>query len=63
MKNMDFPQSELIKSEVDEMEDPSYHFEAGDSTDPICGRNISDNELSVILEILKNETSFSIEYG
>lgn len=62
MKNIDFPQSELIKSEVDEMEDPSYHFESADSTDPICGRNISDNELSVILEILKNETRFSIEY-
>ena len=62
MKNIDFPQSELIKSEVDEMEDPSYHFESADSTDPICGRNISDNELSVILKILKNETRFSIEY-
>lgn len=62
MRNIDFPQSELIKSEVDEMEDPSYHFESADSTDPICGRNISDNELSVILEILKNETRFSIEY-
>ncbi len=62
MRNIDFPQSELIKSEVDEMVDPSYHFESGDSTDPICGRNISDNELSVILEILKNETRFSIEY-
>ena len=62
MRNIDFPQSELIKSEVDEMEDPSYHFESADSTDPICGRNISDNELSVILEILKKETRFSIEY-
>ena len=62
MKNIDFPHSELIKSEVDEMVDPSYHFESADSTDPICGRNISDNELSVILEILKNETRFSIEY-
>ena len=62
MRNIDFPQSELIKSEVDEMEDPSYHFESADSTDPICGRNISENELSVILEILKNETCFSIEY-
>ncbi len=62
MRNTDYPQSELIKSEVDEMEDFSYHFESADSTDPICGRNISDNELSVILEILKNETRFSIEY-
>ena len=62
MRNIDYPQSELIKSEVDEMVDPSYHFESADSTDPICGRNISDNELSVILEILKNETRFSIEY-
>lgn len=62
MRNIDFPQSELIKSEVDEMEDPSYHFESADSTDPICGRNISDNELSVILEILKKETRFAIEY-
>ena len=62
MKNIDFPQSELIKSEVDEMEDPCCHFETADSSDPICGRNISDNELSVILEILKNETRFSIEY-
>ena len=55
MKNIDFPQSELIKSEVDEMEVSSYHFESADSTDPICGRNISENELSVILEILKNK--------
>lgn len=62
MRNTDYPQSELIKSEVDEMVDPSYHFESADSADPICGRNISDNELSVILEILKNETRFSIEY-
>ena len=62
MRNIEYPQRELIKSEVDEMEDSSYHFESADSTDPICGRNISDNELSVILEILKNETSFSIEY-
>lgn len=62
MKNIDFPQSELIKSEVDEMEDPSYHFESADSTDPICGRNISDNEFSVILEIFNKETRFSIEY-
>ena len=62
MRNIDYPQSELIKSEVDEMEDPCYHFETADSSDPICGRNISDNELSVILEILKKETRFSIEY-
>ena len=62
MRNVDYPQSELIKSEVDEMEDPCCHFETADSSDPICGRNISDNELSVILEILKNETRFSIEY-
>ena len=62
MRNVDYPQSELIKSEVDEMEDPCCHFETADSSDPICGRNISDNELSVILEILKNETRLSIEY-
>ena len=62
MKNIDFPQSELIKSEVDEMEVSSYHFESADSTDPICGRNINDNEFSVILEIFKKETRFSIEY-
>lgn len=56
--NTRFTDSELIKEEVDEMEDCLDHFEAAESTFPLCGRTLSDNELSEVLEVLKQKTSF-----
>ena len=59
--NTRFSDSELIKQEVDDMEECLDHFEAAESVFPICGRSLSDNELSEVLKILRNETLFSIE--
>ena len=59
--NTRFTDSELIKEEVDEMEDCLDHFEAAESTFPLCGRTLSDNELSEVLDVLRNKTFFSME--
>lgn len=59
--NTRFSDSELIKQEVDDMEECLDHYEAAESVFPICGRSLSDNELSEVLRILRNETFFSIE--
>ena len=59
--NTRFSDSELIKQEVDDMDECLDHFEAAQSVFPICGRTLSDNELSEVLKILRNDTCFSIE--
>ena len=43
------------------MEECLDHYEAAESVFPICGRSLSDNELSEVLKILRNDTLFSIE--
>ena len=59
--NTRFSDSELIKQEVDDMEECLDHYEAAESVFPICGRTLSDNELSEVLRTLRNDTCFSIE--
>lgn len=59
--NNRYSDSELIKEEVDDMEDCLDHFEAAESAFPLCGRTLSDNEMSEVLDVLQNKTCFSIE--
>ena len=59
--NTQFLDSELIKEEVDDMEECLDHFEAAESAFPLCGRTLSDNEMSEVLDVLQNKTCFSIE--
>ena len=59
--NTQFLESELIKEEVDDMEECLDHFEAAESAFPLCGRTLSDNEMSEVLDVLQNKTCFSIE--
>ena len=59
--NTRFSDSELIKQEVDDMEECLDHFEAAESVFPICGRTLSDKEVSEVLKILRNDTRFSIK--
>lgn len=61
MNNPRFTDSELIKEEVDDMEECLNHFEAAASSFPISGRTLSENELSDILEVLRANTSFVME--
>lgn len=59
--NNRYSDSELIKEEVDDMESCLDHFEAAESAFPLCGRTLSDNEMSEVLDVLQNKTCFSIE--
>ena len=62
MRNGCFVDSELEKDEVDDMEECLEHFEVAESSFPISGRTLSDNELSEILSVVKNKTLFSMDY-
>ncbi len=58
MNNPRFIDSELIKDEVDDMEECLEHFESGEDSFPISGRTLNENELSEVLEVLKHKTNF-----
>ena len=58
MRNGFFKDSELIKDEVDDMEESLGHYGVGREE----GRPISGSELSHILEVLRNKTDFIFEY-
>lgn len=58
MRNGFFKDSELIKDEVDDMEECLGHYGDGSAE----GRPISGRELSHILDVLRSKTVFSFEY-
>ena len=62
MNNPRFVDSELIKDEVDDMEECLEHFETGEDSFPISGRTLSEKELSEVLETLKQQTSFMMMF-
>lgn len=62
MNNPRFIDSELIKDEVDDMEECLEHFESGEDSFPISGRTLSENELSEVLEVLKQKTNFMMMF-
>ena len=57
--NFRFSDSELINDEVDDMKECVDHFEAAESSFPVSGRTLSDNELSEVLGLLEGKTTFS----
>ena len=60
--NTRFSDSELIKQEVDEMEDCLDHYEAAESIFPLCGRTLSDNEMSEVLDVLQNKICLLMKF-
>ena len=62
MNNPRFTDSELIKDEVDDMEECLEHFESGEDSFPISGRTLSENELSEVLEEVRSKTKFMMMF-
>ena len=62
MNNPRFVDSELIKDEVDDMEECLEHFETGEDSFPIGGRTLSEKELSEVLETVQHETEFMMMF-
>ena len=62
MRNGCFTDNELIKDEVDDMEESLGHYESGYVISPKEGRPISRRELSEVLKTLRDRTVFTIEY-
>ena len=62
MNNPRFADSELIKDEVDDMEECLEHFETGEDSFPISGRTLSEKELSEVLETVQQETEFMMMF-
>lgn len=62
MNNPRFTDSELIKDEVDDMEECLEHFESGEDSFPISGRTLSENELSEVLEVVRSKTKFMMMF-
>ena len=63
MNNPRFTDSELIKDEVDDMEECLEHFESGEDSFPISGRTLSENELSEVLEVVRSKTKFMMMFN
>ena len=62
MNNPRFTDSELIKDEVDDMEECLEHFESGEDSLPISGRTLSEKEQAEVLEVLKQKTKFMMTF-